>query len=409
MNYLAACDHFHLDLPGGGFKVAWDLARLMRDQGHHVSLLCGARDSDPRPGAVDVEGVRVVRYRFPRTSSLDPRHMSQRIRAATEAARAYLADRRWDAVHSFTVGTGLAAFRLFGDRSRTLATILSPTVLEQQVKWADGSFSGRVKRLLGSPLLKLYEAELLRRATGIHAMSLYTVAEVSAMYGEELGRRIVCIPWWAETGPDPLPKDEARRRLGWDTALPALFTLRRMVNRMGIDVFLDALAKLGPDVPRYQAFLGGDGPDRAAFEARAAANGLSGRVRFLGRLTDDEVAWAYAAADLFVLPTSSLECFGIITLEAFARGCPVVATNVGAIPEVVGPIQPQGLCPPGDARALARHLEAFLRGTLPLPSARTLKEYAEERYGRARVAGRYLAFLEGRDAPPAAVPGDGRS
>jgi glycosyltransferase involved in cell wall biosynthesis len=182
-----------------------------------------------------------------------------------------------------------------------------------------------------------------------------------------------------------------------------------MVSRMGIDVFLDALAQLEPDIPRFQAFLGGEGPDRGALEARAAASGLTGRVRFLGRLTDDEVAAAYAAADLFVLPTTSLECFGIITLEAFARGCPVVATSVGAIPEVVGPIQPQGLCPPGDSRSLARLLAAFLRGRLELPSARALKDYAEGRYGKSGVTRQYLAFLEGRnldgDEAPAPDPG----
>ena len=96
--------------------------------------------------------------------------------------------------------------------------------------------------------------------------------------------------------------------------------------------------------------LAGDGPERASVEKLAASLGLAGHVAFLGEQL--EVGRLLCQADLFLLP-SEQESFGLAALEALASGVPVVATNVGGLPEVVRHAETGWLVPLHDPTALA--------------------------------------------------------
>jgi N-acetyl-alpha-D-glucosaminyl L-malate synthase BshA len=96
--------------------------------------------------------------------------------------------------------------------------------------------------------------------------------------------------------------------------------------------------------------LVGDGPERPAVEALARELGVAERVRFLGLLP--RFADLLARSDLFVLP-SATESFGLAALEALACGVPVVASEVGGLPEVVRNRETGLLVPPADPGALA--------------------------------------------------------
>ncbi len=95
--------------------------------------------------------------------------------------------------------------------------------------------------------------------------------------------------------------------------------------------------------------LVGDGPDRPAAAEEVARLGLNRQVLFLGK--QDSVAELLACADLFLLPSAS-ESFGLSALEAMSSGVPVVATNVGGIPEVVDDGAAGALVEPGDIDAM---------------------------------------------------------
>ncbi len=103
--------------------------------------------------------------------------------------------------------------------------------------------------------------------------------------------------------------------------------------------------------PEVDLVLAGS-PGWLTDEVYALANrlGLTGRVHFLGRVSDEELVWLYNGARLLVLP-SFYEGFGLPPLEAMACGCPVVVSNVSSLPEVVG--DAGLLVDPQDADALA--------------------------------------------------------
>jgi len=162
---------------------------------------------------------------------------------------------------------------------------------------------------------------------------------------------------------------------------------------MGLDVFVAALSMVARQGRDFIAYIAGDGPEQRALMKQVAEGHLSGRVIFLGKISDETARLAYAAADLFVLPTRSLECFGIIILEALAHGCPVIGSTAGAIPEILGPLSPDLLFERSSPEGLAAKMRAFLDEELPIPSASVLARYVEEHYSKPMIARRYLDAL----------------
>lgn len=189
-------------------------------------------------------------------------------------------------------------------------------------------------------------------------------------------------------------KSEARRLLGWPAEEKVLFTVRRHGARYGLDTALNAIAPLAAR-GRCRFVVAGDGPLRAALERQAQELGASQRVTFPGRLSDEDLCLAYEAADLFVLPTAALECFGLIILEAFSFGCPVLSTDVGAIPETMMPIMPDFVVPARSVEALATKVEQFLDGRLVPPSGEALVRYVNDGYAREKIAPELTRLLEG--------------
>ncbi len=106
---------------------------------------------------------------------------------------------------------------------------------------------------------------------------------------------------------------------------------------------------------------------------------MDGRVRFSGPQTGAELARSYGAADVLVLP-SRAETYGMVVTEALARGLPVVAAEVGGVPEALGhgadDIRPGLLVPPDDPAALRDALRAWLEDA---DLRRRLRRAARER------------------------------
>ncbi len=128
----------------------------------------------------------------------------------------------------------------------------------------------------------------------------------------------------------------------------------RPVKRVG--AVLDIFRLVRPRL-RARLVLVGDGPDLAAATQEIAASGLNDAVVLLGEQQD--VVPLLSAADLFLLP-SAQESFGLAALEAMACGVPVIASDVGGLPEVITDAVNSFLRPPDDLAGMAELAVALL-------------------------------------------------
>ena len=148
-------------------------------------------------------------------------------------------------------------------------------------------------------------------------------------------------------------------------------------------------ARVREKVPATLVMVG-DGPDRSDAEEKARELGVERDVRFLGRI--EHVAPLLASADLFLLP-SETESFGLSALEGLASGVPVIATNVGGLPEVVRNGETGILGVVGDVEGLADAALSLLTDQKKWDAFSTAAAAdARERFSLEKILAQYEAL-----------------
>ena len=165
-------------------------------------------------------------------------------------------------------------------------------------------------------------------------------------------------------------------------------TVARLAEQKAINVLLDATPLLLQQFPDTRVLIVGDGPLRPALEQQARRLGVSSAVTLAGY--QEDVASAYAAMDVFVLPSRD-EGFGIVFLEAMAMGIPVVGTRVIGSTDAVDDGVTGLLVPYADAPALA---QAVLRIMGDAELGRRLSSTAAERVRRSFSREQSVAKVE---------------
>jgi len=203
------------------------------------------------------------------------------------------------------------------------------------------------------------------------------------------------------------PEVAARARAGLG-ALPGetlLVAAGRLHEQKRFDVLLEAFRSVLRGAPAARLAIVGTGKLRGALEEQARALEVAGRVTFAGFRTD--MPAVLAAADLFVM-SSDDEGLPMVVLEAMASGLPVVATEVGALRDLVEEGVHGRLVPPRDPGALAAAVAAMLRDRERLRAmGAAARERIREQYPLERCLDRTEAFLlrTAGKAPPTSSAG----
>jgi len=191
-------------------------------------------------------------------------------------------------------------------------------------------------KMIAAAMRKL-EGTLYNHARGLLVLSEYTRQRLAECFQPganhiEVAYGGVAVPVLASRE----ERDQMRQQLGWQG--PVVVTLRNLVPRTGVDMLVQAAAMLRHTMPDLRWCVMGAGVLLEPLKWLAEQLDVADRIEFTGYLPEDEVAKRMQAADAFMLPTRSLEGFGLVTVEANANGLPVVATPAGANPEVAGSI-----------------------------------------------------------------------
>lgn len=176
------------------------------------------------------------------------------------------------------------------------------------------------------------------------------------------------------------------------TNRPLVLFVGRLRHYKGVDVLLKAM-------PQVQArlLIVGTGPMEAHWRQQARADGLTDRVTFLGRVSDEELPALYHAADVFVLPsTNRAETWGAVQVEAMACGLPVVCTELGTGTSYVNQDGVTGfVVPPKDPQALAEALNRLLANeALRRQMGAAGCKRAREQFSQEAMVEQLLGFYE---------------
>lgn len=189
---------------------------------------------------------------------------------------------------------------------------------------------------------------------------------------------------------------------------PLIGTVGRLIPQKGVEFFLTAARRVIDEIPDALFAIVGAGSAGPDLERMAKGLGLGDRVLFTGVRTD--MPGVYASLDIFVLPSLD-EGMPMVLLEALASGCAVIATKVGAVPNLVVSGETGILVEPGDANGLAKAMISLVSDrALRMSVAARGMALVDREYSALKMAERYLNLynevLNGHASGPSANPAD---
>ncbi|ODT67681.1 MAG: hypothetical protein ABS75_23205 [Pelagibacterium sp. SCN 63-23] len=321
---------------GGLFRHVADLTRSLAERGHRIGVVVDTLANDAQTedlliALADHAALGIHRYPMPRLFGGGD--------LTTPLAIARLAGRLdVDVIHGHGAKGGFYArlARLARGKAKVFYTPHGGVL-----HYSASSMSGRIFHRI--------ERGLMRQTEAIIFESAYAQRTYSALIGAPNCRTEIIHNGLMAAEFSPVPP-------GGDAA--DFVFVGELRDLKGIFPLVEALAATKhPNGEPARLVMAGDGPDRARLESRISELGIGDRVTLVGSQPARKV---FAMGRCAVVP-SLAESLPYVVLEAAAAQLPVIATNVGGIPEIFGP-QSADLVPPNDAMALMAAMQAFLAG-----------------------------------------------
>ena len=300
-------------------------------------------------------------------------------------------------------------------KARSVARRHRATIMHGHWVIPGGAVAGAAARHL--PLVvslhgsDVYVAERLAPARGV-ARRVFRQAGAVTACSADLARRalalgaspdrIEVVPYGVDPmrfRPDPLIRAKRRAGLGIATHVPVVFAAGRLVRKKGFEYLIEALAML-PRTLGVLVVLAGGGDLEEELRARAESTGVSDRIRFVGNLSQDDVAAWLATADMVAVPSvrddsGNVDGLPNVVLEALASGTPLITTPAGGIGSVVEHERTGIIVAERDAAALADAITT-LAGNAPrrIQLGEAARATVSARYGWEFVASRFEAAYD---------------
>jgi glycogen(starch) synthase len=309
---------------GGIEQLAARLVSAIQECGHELVVVT-SHDAEELPDEERLGGVRLVRLPF--RAALRSRDAGLFVEARRRYAR-LRHEFEPQLVHLFHVGPS-AVFHLSDAGASAV-----PSLVTLHGEVLRGGVGGDESVL----------EKALRAADWVTAVSGAVLRAAQDMVPDITARSSVVYSGLEEVSHVPAAPDRQH---------PLLLCVGRLVHDKGFDVALQAFALLAERFPDARLAIAGDGPERGVLEAEAEALGVGERVEFMGWLGSEAVLSVMASASVVLMP-SRREGLPLVAIQAAQMTRPVIAADIGGLPEVVAHGVTGLVVPPEDSGALAQ-------------------------------------------------------
>lgn len=296
---------YSLDIPGGVQNHVHDLAEVLLDMGHDVSVLAPSEDEAGLPPYVVATGRSLP---VPYNGSVARVSFGP---VVASRVRRWLRDGDFDVLHVHEPATpSISLLALAAADCPVVATFHTAQVRSRAMSASAGILRPFLEKIDARIAVSEYARDTLVQHIGGEP--------VIVPNGVHVARYAAAVP-----------------RPDWRGKGPTLLFLGRIDEpRKGLRLLLQALPTIVAQTPGARLLVAGGGDVDAA--VRETPPHLLGNVSFLGRVSDDDKRSALATADLFIAPNTGGESFGIILVEAMAAGTTVLASDIPAFRDVIG-------------------------------------------------------------------------
>ena len=340
MNILFSADVSISDVIGGAERVLYEQTTRLVRRGHNISILTRKLPGHSKVHEV-IKGVNEWRYVCNRMNPLA--FLFSTLRNSKKLFETLNRENKYDCINFHqpfsALGINLSWYSKDLHKFYTCHSLSFEEYLSR-----NGKSYGIVDNILNFAqvqMRKRIEKKGHEGSDKIIVLSRYTKEKLVDIYGIDSGK-IKIIPGGVnlEKFKPAADKIEIRKALEIPQDKIILFTVRNLVQRMGLENLIIAFRELAKEKPDIYLVIGGTGPLEKKLVDLTMNYEIADRVHFAGFIAEGRLPLFYQMADLFVLPTKALEGFGLVTLEAMASGLPVVGTPCGGTKEILGNFDP---------------------------------------------------------------------
>lgn len=384
---------------GGSKTVVLEISKRLVKRGYEVSVLT-ARHFPNWASQEDLEGIHVVRYSVNSTNGIS--YYVSSIFNVRKTFEKLIKKNSFDLVHFHITLPSIGV--LLSRKARAIPKIYTyhgswcqEFRLESQARASRyRNFKKNIYMAYTKSLyhpMRLMQRMVVRKSLKTIVLSEYSKGTLLRDLSPGISpSRITLIPGGVDTErfKPAMNKLKIKRELGLGPDKFTLFTLRRLVPRMGLEELIHAMKILVEHFGGIHLIIGGRGILESQLKRLARSLRLRRYVTFTGYIDEEKLPLYYQAADIFVLPTKDLEGFGLVTIEALACGTPVLATPVGANLEILGKFDKNLLFTEVDAQSMAKRILKFISSHKANNGlSEKCRQFAVQNYSWDRVVDRY--------------------
>jgi glycosyltransferase involved in cell wall biosynthesis len=360
LSILSLQYHCYPDEVGGAWGLTYEINKRLVSRGHEVyQITC--KSSENQSSQEIIDGILYYRVSLRESKGVLPLWNAIRKKIKTIL--------KLEPIHLIHIHNPLIGFLVLLQPSLWKITKVyhfhSSWFDEERIN-AGGISRIRLKLKLRLEMIRIMEWVCYRFSKTLLFLSEYSTNRFKDYYCLS-NPNLVIIPGGVDLkGFHPLKPEENKKsileKLNLKKDVPLILTVRRLEERMGLENLILAVEILLKKNPAriFQLAMVGKGSLKQRLEELIAEKKLSDTVHLTGLVPKKTLPLYFRVADLFVLPTIAIEGFGLVTVEAFASGLPVMGTPVGATKEILAQVDQSLIFEGTSPESLAKGMEHFL-------------------------------------------------